>query len=90
MSKVLEKIEEKLKNKKYQCKQCDIHFPTRQELGKHIYDVHNHTKDVPKKHVVPLEFVNEFKYLTKGAYAKISAEGQITDKGFEVDRFKYL
>ena len=77
-------------DKKYFCKQCDIYFPSRKELGKHIYDVHNPTKDKPKKHKIPMEFIDELKYLNDGAYVKVSAEGQLIEGYLEVDRFKYL
>ena len=73
----------------FKCKQCDIAFDSRKELGKHVYETHNKPFVKEKKFVVPLEKVDEFKYLGIGSYAKITLEGIITENGFEVDRFKY-
>jgi len=75
---------------KYKCKQCDIEYDSRSELGRHIYEVHNAPFVKEKNHVIPSHFVEEFKYLGEGAYVRVVAEGWLTEKGMEVERFKYV
>ena len=90
MSEILDRILNKQKEQTYTCKRCTMTFTDRKELGKHIYKVHNTQLSKPKRFVLPRELIEELKYVSNGSFINLSIQGELTDKGVEVEKIKYL
>ncbi len=78
------------KQKKFTCKTCGATFETRKEMATHVYYQHTVPKQKPKRFVIPKELVDEFQYLGTSGYARLQVDGELTDKGLEVDTIKYI
>ncbi len=71
----------------FKCSECETEFETRKEMATHVYHEHTKGRTEPKKFAIPKELIKELSYLGDGCFAIVTAEGYLTKRGLEVDRF---
>ncbi len=76
--------------KTFTCRTCGAVFETRKEMAAHVHYEHVRPKQKPKRFTIPREMVEEFQFLGTSGYARLQVDGELTEKGLEVDTIKYV
>lgn len=72
------------------CRTCEREFDNMSDLQKHIWSEHK-KPEVPQddRIIIPIDALDEFKYLSVNQPARILCLGHMEKEGFVVDEIRY-
>ena len=73
------------------CKTCEQEFDNMSDLQKHIWSEHKKPEEAPQddRIIIPIDALDEFKYLSVNQPARILCLGHMAKEGFVVDEINY-